>query len=189
MVTQFRDFLFGQQVSLPGHFDTPVVLEAARPLTKGFECRVRLPDGTLEEAVISPEEADTLAGVAPTAEAKTPLANAGQLRLMVESARIRLADTHDRQFAVSLSGRRVTTSSHLLRWVSCADKGRHAKPNMCGQKNNLIKSGAIRRSSSCRFLPDIAGFSSANPAQSGTPLRAVSCRIPPDSATPFINKS
>ena len=26
-------------------------LESARPLAKGFECRVRLPDGTLDEAV------------------------------------------------------------------------------------------------------------------------------------------
>ena len=41
----------GQQVSLPGHFNVPVVLEAARPLGRGFECRVRLPDGTLDEAV------------------------------------------------------------------------------------------------------------------------------------------
>ena len=55
-----------QQVSLPGHFDVPVVLEAARPLAKGFECRVRLPNGTLEEAVISPDEAATLAGASST---------------------------------------------------------------------------------------------------------------------------
>jgi predicted HTH transcriptional regulator len=41
----------GQQVSLPGHFDLPVTLESARLLAKGFECRVRLPDGTLDEAV------------------------------------------------------------------------------------------------------------------------------------------
>ena len=49
----------GTQVSLMGHFDVPVNLEDARPLgvngSAGFECRVRLPDGTLEEAVISPE--------------------------------------------------------------------------------------------------------------------------------------
>ena len=31
----------GQQVSLPGHFDKPVVLEGARPLGQGFECRIR----------------------------------------------------------------------------------------------------------------------------------------------------
>jgi len=47
----------GQRISLPGHFDVPVVLEDARPLGSddlaGYECRVRLPDGSLEEAVIS----------------------------------------------------------------------------------------------------------------------------------------
>ncbi|MBI4026693.1 MAG: DUF3883 domain-containing protein [Verrucomicrobia bacterium] len=86
----------GQQVSLPGHFDVPVILEATRPLGKGFECRVRLPDGTLDEAVISLEEAAALAGTSASAEAKVRLANADQLRLLVESARIRLACTHDR---------------------------------------------------------------------------------------------
>ena len=97
----------GLQVSLPGHFDVPVLLEAARPLAKGFECRVRLPDGTLDEAVISQEEAAALAGVIPTADDRTPLPNADQLRLLVESARIRLAYTHDRHFAVSMSGTRT----------------------------------------------------------------------------------
>jgi len=56
MADESKKLPAGQQVSLPGHFDTPVILEAARPLAKGFECRVRLPNGTLEEAVISPEE-------------------------------------------------------------------------------------------------------------------------------------
>jgi hypothetical protein len=65
----------GQQVSLPGHFDIPVILEAARPLGKGFECRVRLPDGTLDEAVLSTEETAALAGALPDADAKVPLAN------------------------------------------------------------------------------------------------------------------
>ena len=105
----------GQQVSLPGHFDTPVVLEAARPLANGFECRVRLPDGTLDEAVITHAEAAALAGTAPAPEAKTPLANADQLRLLVESARIRLAYTHDRHFAVSMSG--IRTLPHQIEAV------------------------------------------------------------------------
>jgi hypothetical protein len=105
----------GQQVSLPGHFDVPVVLEAARPLAKGFECRVRLPDGTLDEAVISAEEARALAGVILTANDKTPLANADHLRLLVESARIRLAYTHDRHFAVSMSG--IRTLPHQIEAV------------------------------------------------------------------------
>jgi hypothetical protein len=84
----------GRQVSLPGHFDLPVTLESARPLRKGFECRVRLHDGTLDEAVISEEEAAALTGSTPAADSKTPLANADHLRLLIESARIRLAYAH-----------------------------------------------------------------------------------------------
>src|SRR5688500_5262210 len=102
----------GKQVSLPGHFDVPVFLEAARPLGKGFECRVRLPDGSLDEAVLSAEEAAALAGAALSADAMVSLANADQLRLLVESARIRLAYTHDRHFAVSMSG--IRTLPHQI---------------------------------------------------------------------------
>ena len=54
----------GQRISLPGHFDVPVVLEDARPLgvdgSAGYECRVRLPNGSLEEAVFSADEAASL---------------------------------------------------------------------------------------------------------------------------------
>jgi hypothetical protein len=54
----------GQRISLPGHFDVPVVLEDARPLgdrgSGGYECRVCLPDGSLDEAVISAAEAQAL---------------------------------------------------------------------------------------------------------------------------------
>lgn len=50
----------GQAVTLPGHFDTPVVLEETRRLGDGFECRVRLPDGGLDEVVISADEAAAL---------------------------------------------------------------------------------------------------------------------------------
>ena len=57
----------GQQVSLPGHLDLPVTLESARPLAKGFECRVRLPDGTRAEA-----------------EAKAEAELAGGLKLLLE---------------------------------------------------------------------------------------------------------
>jgi hypothetical protein len=52
-----------QQISLPGHFSGPVILEAARPLTSGFECRVRLPDGSLEEAIISEQACAREAGL------------------------------------------------------------------------------------------------------------------------------
>jgi hypothetical protein len=47
----------GQRILLRGHFDVLVALEDARPLgsddSAGFECRVYLSDGSLEEAVIS----------------------------------------------------------------------------------------------------------------------------------------
>lgn len=105
----------GRQVSLPGHFDLPVTLESARPLGKGFECRVRLHDGTLDEAVISEQEAAALVGGTTDTDSKTPLANADHLRLLVESARIRLAYAHDRQFAVSLSG--IRTLPHQIEAV------------------------------------------------------------------------
>ena len=110
----------GNRVSLTGHFDVPVVLEDVRPLgangSAGYECRVRLPDGALEEAVISPDEAAELLG-AEAAEGQATLrpADAGRLRLLVESARIRLAYAYDRQFAVSLSG--IRTLPHQIEAV------------------------------------------------------------------------
>ena len=51
----------GKQVSLPGHFDESVILEEARPLGNGYACRVRLADGSLEEAAISLAEIGELA--------------------------------------------------------------------------------------------------------------------------------
>ena len=107
----------GTRVSLAGHFDVPVVLEDARPLgangSAGFECRVRLPDGSLEEAVISPDEATEILGTERSLA--TQPADADRLRLLVESARIRLAYTYDRQFAVSLSG--IRTLPHQIEAV------------------------------------------------------------------------
>ena len=111
----------GRRVSLPGHFDVPVVMEDVRSLgtdgSAGYECRVRLPDGTLEEAVISPEEAAALFAedVRPEDDTAPQPADAEKLRLLVESTRIRLAYTHDRQFAVSLSG--IRTLPHQIEAV------------------------------------------------------------------------
>ncbi len=108
----------GRQVSIPGHYDFPVVLEEARPLgqdgSAGYECRVRLPDGSLDEAVITPSEAASLAEGLGLPDA-VPLADAEKIRLLVESARIRLAYAHDRQFAVSLSG--IRTLPHQIEAV------------------------------------------------------------------------
>ena len=99
-------------MTLTGHFDVPVVLDDVRPLgangSAGFECRVRLPDGTIEEAVISPDEAAAILGAETAAEKEPPRpVDPNRLRLLVESARIRLAYAYDRQFAVSLSGIRT----------------------------------------------------------------------------------
>ncbi|MEW6300626.1 MAG: SNF2-related protein, partial [Thermodesulfobacteriota bacterium] len=109
----------GRQISLPGHFDVPVLLEDVRALSgdgsTGYECRVRLPDGTLEEAVISPAEAATLFGTDREAQTAIRPADAERLRLLIESARIRLAYAHDRQFAVSLSG--IRTLPHQIEAV------------------------------------------------------------------------
>jgi superfamily II DNA or RNA helicase len=109
----------GHRISLPGHFDVPVILEDVRALgadgSAGYECRVRLPDGTLEEAVISPAEAATVFGAEQKAPSAAKAADAERLRLLVESARIRLAYAHDRQFAVSLSG--IRTLPHQIEAV------------------------------------------------------------------------
>ena len=110
-----NDFPIGQQVRLPGHFGEPVVLEAVRSLGSGYECRVRLLDGTPDEAILSSDEAAALAGQRAAATAQVQPADAEKVRLLIESARIRLAYTHDRQFAVSLSG--IRTLPHQIEAV------------------------------------------------------------------------
>ena len=113
----------GQRVSLPGHFDAPVVLEDARPLGNdgagGYECRVRLPDGSLDEAIISVAEAQALAATSATPQTVTQPVDAERLRLLIESARIRLAYAYDRQFAVSLSGIRTCRTKSRLSINTC----------------------------------------------------------------------
>ncbi len=109
----------GQRISLPGHFDVPVVLEDARALgtdgSRGYECRVRLPDGTLDEAVISLAEAAALAALEHCAADVIKPVDAERLRLLLESARIRLAYAYDRHFAVGLSG--IRTLPHQIEAV------------------------------------------------------------------------
>ena len=108
-------FPIGQRVKLPGHFSEPVTLEAVRPIGGGFECRVRLLDGSPDEAILSEEEAAALIGQAPSAPTKVQPVDPEKLRLLVESARIRLAYAHDRHFAVSLSG--IRTLPHQIEAV------------------------------------------------------------------------
>jgi hypothetical protein len=105
----------GQRITLPGHFLEPVTLEAIRFIGSGYECRDRLGDGTPDEAILSLEEAAALAGQVVSARAAVQPAGPEKLLLLVESARIRLAYAHDRQFAVSLSG--IRTLPHQIEAV------------------------------------------------------------------------
>ena len=106
--------LVGRRVRLPGHFVGEVVVEAARVLGVGAEIRVRLPTGELDEAVLGAEEVATLVSV-PVGQPADATVDAEKLRLVVESTRIRLAYTYDRQFAVSLSG--IRTLPHQIEAV------------------------------------------------------------------------
>jgi len=90
-------------------------LESVRFIGSGYECRVRLADGTPDEAILSQEEGAALAGQTVITPTLIRPADAEKLRLLVESARIRLAYAHDRQFAVSLSG--IRTLPHQIEAV------------------------------------------------------------------------
>jgi hypothetical protein len=58
-----------------------VVLESVRALSEGYECRVRLSDGT-------PDAANSLFGMQTDAPVSCQPADAESIRLLVESARI-----------------------------------------------------------------------------------------------------
>ncbi len=110
-----EQFPIGARITLPGHFPEPVVLEAVRSLGSSYECRVRLADGTPDEAVLSDEEAGQLFGQPMYTVTRLAPADPEKVRLLVESARIRLAYAHDKQFAVSLSG--IRTLPHQIEAV------------------------------------------------------------------------
>ena len=107
--------LAGRRVRLPGHFAGEVTVEYARPLGAGAELRVRLDTGELDEAVLSVDDLAPLLAVDAPAPAGHPPADPEQIRLLVESTRIRLAYAYDRQFAVSLSG--IRTLPHQIEAV------------------------------------------------------------------------
>ena len=46
----------GQRVQLPGHFEGVVTIESVRALGQGWEVRVRLANGALDETVLSTGE-------------------------------------------------------------------------------------------------------------------------------------
>lgn len=107
--------LINHKVLLKGHFEHPVIIEDVRSLGNSFELRVRLPNGHLEEAVLTQEEIDNLLGQVNQGKEPSHPVDPEKLRLLIESARIRLAYAHDRQFAVSLSG--IRTLPHQIEAV------------------------------------------------------------------------
>jgi superfamily II DNA or RNA helicase len=107
--------IVGSRLKLPGHFEGHVVIESARALGSGVEVRVRLASGHLDEAVLSNEDVAGLLDSQPDQPEAIGPADANKLRLLVESARVRLAYAYDRQFAVSLSG--IRTLPHQIEAV------------------------------------------------------------------------
>jgi hypothetical protein len=53
ILTPENKFPLGQRIALPGHFLEPVTLEGIRFIGSGYECRVRLSDGTPDEAILN----------------------------------------------------------------------------------------------------------------------------------------
>jgi len=81
-------FPIGRRINLPGHFAEPVILESVRAIGDGFERRVRLSDGSPDEAILSPEEAAVVLGQLVELPTSVKPVDAESLRLLVESARI-----------------------------------------------------------------------------------------------------
>ena len=83
---------------------------------EGAEIKVRLANGELDETILSPTDLAVLLEFDHKGEEAAPApVDPDKLRLLVESARIRLAYTHDRHFAVSLSG--IRTLPHQIEAV------------------------------------------------------------------------
>jgi hypothetical protein len=97
-------FPIGQRVNLPGHFHEPVVLEAVRQIGSGYECRVRLLDGTPEEAILSPDEVTALIGQSADAVTKISVCTRGgaDLRADPDAVRVRTSPSEVAELDVAL---------------------------------------------------------------------------------------
>lgn len=89
--------LIGRQVTLTGHFDGPVKVEAARQPAAGYELRVHLGTGQLKEVVVPAQEPQKLPSALGEATAAARPADPELTRLLVESARNRLVDLAGRE--------------------------------------------------------------------------------------------
>lgn len=97
--------LIGQKIILENHFPYPVLIEAVKPLGKLVALQVRDVEGALRETFLTGQEMELLLkNLESTPHEADHLAPAKELRMLIESHRIRLAFNYDPLFAVSLSG-------------------------------------------------------------------------------------
>ncbi len=93
----------GRRLTLAGYFAVPVTIEHAEPEGEDIVfIRVRTQAGLLDEIPVPVDALEVALDTTVTPESN--LVDGGDLFLLVESARIRLAYSHDPHFAVSLSG-------------------------------------------------------------------------------------
>ena len=106
------EYPIGQKVELSGHFSEPVVIESVRPVGAGFECRVRLGNGTPDETILSQAEMEALVGQAVGREIRTRPMDGERFRLMVESMRSNTPLVISRPYACAArSGSRAQSPS------------------------------------------------------------------------------
>jgi hypothetical protein len=129
-----QQFPIGRRISVPGDFAEPVVLGSVRPPGDGFACRVRLSDGTADEAILSRDEAAALFGQQAAAPTSVKPADAEGIRLLLESSRIRRFCKYDRHFAVG--------DKRSVRL--CETQPRNVLP--CGHLSNQVPSRVSRSS-------------------------------------------
>jgi hypothetical protein len=107
-----QPFPISRRIDLPGHFAGSVDFDFVRPLGNGCGCSFHFANGTLNETTLSQEEASAILRQQTEAPRSVKPAHAESIRILVESARVRLAYSHDRHFPVSLSG--VRTLAHQI---------------------------------------------------------------------------
>ncbi|MGC8810701.1 MAG: DEAD/DEAH box helicase, partial [bacterium] len=96
--------LIGKKVKIPDYFATPVVVEMMDALGGAMLLRVRTQEGKPDEVVLALEEVEKILKDLSLEKEEPIQVSSDELRLLIESNRIRLAYCYDPYFAVSLSG-------------------------------------------------------------------------------------
>jgi len=112
-MSEIADRAVNRRICLPGHFSSPVFVEAVVEQNGLFFLRVRNQEGRLEEVTLDSKELQAVLDTMPPKQAAGVPPE--ELFLLIESARIRLAFALDPYFAVSLCG--VEALPHQLEAV------------------------------------------------------------------------